>query len=259
MPIALTRAVPPTIGGCELTHLERTPIDFHAATAQHAAYERALQDLGCRVERVAFAPDAPDSVFIEDTAVVFDEIAVLTRPGAPSRRSELPAVAQTLERFRPLRRIEPPGTMDGGDVLQVGARVFVGTSSRTNDDGVAQLASIVGPLGYLVEKVRVNDCLHLKSAATVASHGLIIINPDWIDRSTFSDFDVIDVDRAEPFAANVVRVGDVVLCSAEAPRTRRLIEARGVQVTPVPSSELAKAEGALTCCSLLFADRSHRP
>ena len=126
MRVALTRAVPPTITACELTHLDREPIDVGLAVAQHAEYEATLRDLGARVERVDAAPDWPDSVFIEDTAVVVDEIAVLTRPGAPSRRSEVSAVAMALAQYRPIQTIVAPGTMDGGDVLQVGRRVFVG-------------------------------------------------------------------------------------------------------------------------------------
>jgi dimethylargininase len=252
--IALTRAVPPTITECELTHLCRAPIDVALAVAQHADYEAALTALGARVERVDPAPELPDSVFIEDTAVVFDEVAVLMRPGAPSRRSEVPAVAATLGRYRPIHSIVAPATMDGGDVLRAGRRVFVGRSLRTNDDGVRQLKAMLTPLGYIVDAVPVEQCLHLKSAVTAASDDLLVVNPAWIDPACFSGLQWVAIDPEEPSGANVVRVGDTVVCAASAPRTRVRIEARGLSVRAVDASELAKAEGALTCGSLIFTE-----
>ena len=256
MLVALTRPVPPSIVACELTHLSRAPIDVGMARAQHEQYEQALRDLGCRVERVAGAPDQPDSVFIEDTAIVFDELAIVTRPGAPSRRKEIEPVASALERYRRVRRIEAPATMDGGDVLCVGKRVFVGVSRRTSADGPDQLDALLAPLGYTVEGIRMERCLHLKSAVTAASDTLLVVNPEWIDCRELDGFDCIEVPPEEGFAANVVRIGAAVLCADGAPRTRRALEARGLDVRPVAASELAKAEGALTCCSLIFRQDS---
>ena len=215
-----------------------------------------LAALGARVERVEAAPDLPDSVFIEDAAVVFDEIAVLMRPGAPSRRREVDAVAAALGRYRPIQSIAAPGTMDGGDVLLAGRRVFVGVSRRTNDDGLRQLQAILEPLGYAVEGIPVERCLHLKSAVTAAGDDLLVLNPDWIDGARFGGLDWVAVDPDEPFGANVVRVGETVVCNASAPRTQARLEARGLAVHAVPASELAKAEGALTCCSLIFDERA---
>ncbi len=254
MLIALTRAVPPTIANCELTHVARAPIDLGRAVAQHAEYEAALGAFGARVERVDAAPDLPDSVFIEDTAVVFDEVAVLMRPGASSRRLEVDAVAATLERYRPTESIVSPGTMDGGDVLQAGRRVFVGLSLRTNRDAARQLQAILEPLGYTVEDVPVEECLHLKSAVTAATDDLLVLNPAWIDPAHFRGMQWVPIDRGEPSGANVVRVGTAVVCAASAPRTRERLESRGLTVRAVDASELAKAEGALTCGSLIFND-----
>src|SRR4051794_17978124 len=148
--IAFTREVSASIARCELTHLARTPIDLRRARAQHRAYEAALASLGCTVRRLPETPDLPDAVFVQDAALVFDEVAVVTRPGAESRRAETTTVAGALESFRPLRFIEPPGTLDGGDVVCFGRRVFIGQTARTNADGAGQLATILGPFGYMV-------------------------------------------------------------------------------------------------------------
>jgi dimethylargininase len=250
--IALTREISPAIARCELTHLERTPIDLEIARAQHAAYERTLAAAGCIVQRLEAAPDTPDSVFIEDIAIVFDEIAVITRPGAEARRAESPAVAEAVARHRPVRRIELPGTLDGGDVLRVGRTVFVGCSGRTNAAGIGQLRCTLRPLGYDVREVEVHGCLHLKSAMTAASDELLVMNPAWIPGADVTGFDVLEVHAEEAYGANVLRLGDRVLHAAAFPRTRERLEARGVRVESVDVSELAKAEGAVTCCSILI-------
>jgi dimethylargininase len=248
--IALTRAVPPSIADCELTHLTRTPIDYSRARAQHAAYERALEACGCRVQRLPDAPELPDSVFVEDAAVVFDEIAIVARPGAASRRAETASVAAALREWRPLAAIEAPGALDGGDVLRLGRRVFVGLSTRTNEHGARQLEQAIAPFGYRVTRVRVRECLHLKSAATAASAATVLLNPAWIDAQLFDDW--VAVDPGEPGAANVLCVGGRVLAAAAYPRTRARLAARGLSIVDVDASELAKAEGALTCCSLVI-------
>lgn len=249
---AFTRAISPRIVECELTHLDRTPIDVAAAQAQHAEYERVLASLGCTVEAVEPAPDQPDSVFIEDTAVVFDEIAVITRPGAESRRAETDAVARALAGLRPLARIVAPGTLDGGDVLVVGRRVFVGRTGRTNDAGIVQLRSALAPHGYTVTAVDVTGCLHLKTAVTAIDDGTVLVNPAWVDAAAFAPAAVITVDPAEPMGANVLRIGARLLYGADYPRTLARLRAHGADVTTVDASELAKAEGAVTCCSLVL-------
>ena len=148
MRIAVTRPVPESLARCELTHQARAPIDVDIATAQHDQYQEALRTLGCTLVHVAAAPDLADSVFVEDVAIVVDEVAIITRPGAESRRQECEAVAEVLSQYRPLRSIGPPGTLDGGDVLRLGRTLYVGLSTRTNEDGARQLATELAPLGY---------------------------------------------------------------------------------------------------------------
>ena len=252
MLVAVTRGVSPNIGHCELTHLEREPIDLDSATTQHSLYERMLHDLGCRVEHLDEEPDFPDSVFVEDIAVVLDESAVITRPGALSRRGERPSIEQALEPHRRLEHIRAPGILDGGDVLVVGRNIYVGLSTRSNAEAVQQLRALVAHEGHEVFEVGFRGCLHLKSAATAVSDDTLLVNPDWVDAGTFPDLACIPVDPTEPKAANVVRVGDTVLFAAAFPRTGERLSDAGFDVQPVEASELAKAEGALTCCSLLF-------
>ena len=251
-PMALTRDVSEAIVRCELTHRERAPIDVPRARDQHAAYEEALRAAGCTVQRVPAAPDLPDAVFVEDTALVFDEIAVMTRPGAESRRAELPPVEHALAAYRDLARIEEPATLDGGDVLVVDDRVFVGWSSRTNDAGIEQLRALLCPFGYTVDAVPVFDCLHLKSAVTAIGGRTLLINRAWTRAESFRDYDLVDVHPFEPFAANALRVGEQVIYPAEFPRTLERLERRDLHLQLVPTSELAKAEGGVTCCSLIL-------
>jgi len=252
--IALTRAVSPSIVRCELTHIGREPIDLELAYAQHARYERALADAGCTIEHVGGGEDLPDGVFVEDIAIVFDEVAIVTRPGAASRRAETPSVVRALTPHRPLAFIDAPATIDGGDVLVVGRRVFVGRSSRTNDAAVAQMRSRLEPHGYTVCTVPVHRCLHLKSAATALDDHTLLVNPAWLDGRPrpFGDLELVPVAPSEPGAANVARVGDRILCASAFPDTRRMLERRGVPLVALDMTELAKAEGAVTCCSLIL-------
>ena len=252
MMVALTRAVPDSLAQCELTHLERTPMDVARAAAQHALYEEALRTLGCTVRHVPAAHDLPDSVFVEDIAIVLDEVAVITRPGASSRRPERDGVASVLAEYRPLQWMEPPATLDGGDVLRVGKTLYVGLSTRTNDDGVRMLARGVGPFGYEVKAIRLAECLHLKSAVTALADDRLLCNPLWIDRGLFDGRDAIDVPPTEPHAANILTVGDSIICAAAHERTIDLLSRAGYRVCPVDVSELAKAEAGVTCCSVIL-------
>jgi dimethylargininase len=250
----MTREVSPAIVECELTHLDRTPIDLERARSQHCAYEHLLAELGCTIQHVEPAPQLPDSVFIEDTAIVLDELAIIARPGAPSRRREPEAVATALTRHRRLHFIRRPATLDGGDVLLVGRTLYVGRTPRTNDFGIKQLTEHVDAFGYTVRAAPVTGCLHLKSAITAVGESRLLINPEWTDPELFAAYQLIDVDPAEPFAANALWLGGTtVVFPAEFPRTRTRLEARGVDVHVVPADELAKAEGGVTCCSLVFA------
>lgn len=252
---AIVRGVPSSIDRCELTHLDRLPIDRDVAENEHGEYVRALVELGCRVVNLPALDDLPDSVFVEDTAVVVDELAILTRPGAESRRDEVETIAPTLAEYRPLVRIVAPATLDGGDVLRVGKRVWVGLSERTNQDGVDQLRSLLEPLGYSVRCLDVYGCLHLKTAVTAVRNGpepLLLINPEWIDREVFGQVATIDVDPSEPMAANALEINGTVLFPTQFERTKRRLTEFGLDVKVIPAAELAKAEGGLTCCSLLI-------
>ena len=251
MLLAFTRAVPPSIDRCELTHLQRTVIDAQLAGAQHERYEALLSRLGCDVRRLDPTPDLPDSVFVEDTAVVLDQLAVVARPGASSRRDETTSIAEALRPYRELHHIRPPATLDGGDVLRVGQRLFVGISARTTKEAVRQIEDAVKPFGYSVQSVEVRECLHLKSAVTAVADDLLLVNPAWVDDRIFEGLDTIDVDPEEPFAANVLRIGDELVCAEASSRTIETLRARGFVVHTVDMSELAKAEGGVTCCSVL--------
>src|SRR5262245_32632704 len=186
MRYALTREVSRAFDRCELTHLPRTPIDVDTAREQHRRYEECLEKLGCTLLRLPEAPEQPDSVFVEDTAVVVDEIAITTRPRTAPRREEVEAVAAALAPHREVLRIEAPGTLEGGDVLRIGRRVWVGLSSRTNREGVAQLRAALEPRGYRVVAVPVSGCLHLKTAVSQASEGVVLLNPGWVPEERFA-------------------------------------------------------------------------
>ena len=251
--LALVREVSPQLARCELTHLEREAIDAQRAMRQHRDYTQALQALGRSLEWLPPLPQYPDSVFVEDTAVVLAEIAVITRPGAPSRRGETPTVAEALEQRRRVAAIAAPGCLDGGDVLHIGRTLHVGASGRTNEAGIDQLARLLSPYGYRVGKVPLTGCLHLKSACSFIAPDVLLVNPGWVDSTTFGPLRVIAVDEREPQAANTLTIGGTTLVSAAYPHTRRRLEAAGVMTRVVDVSELHKAEGGLTCMSLLLA------
>lgn len=255
MRIAITRGVSPAVAECELTHLERRPIDYQRATAQHRAYEAALRELGCEVRALPADARLPDSVFVEDIAVVLDEVAILTRPGATSRRAETATLAPVLSSYRSVLSIEAPGTLDGGDVLRVDRAVYVGRTGRTNQAGIDQLTRVLAPYGYRVQGVDIRGCLHLKSAVTLVGSGTLLVNANWIEAEAFQECDIVAIDPAEPYAANGLLIGEQVMYPTSFPATARRLEQRGVRLVPLDVSELQKAEGAVTCCSLVFEDR----
>jgi dimethylargininase len=255
--IAVTRRISSAMMRCELTHLKRTVIDVALAQEQHRAYEQVLRDLGCRIESLAEEPELPDSVFVEDTAIVLDEVAVITRPGAASRRAETASIAAVLGKYRDLVRIESPGTLDGGDVLRVERSLYVGISSRSNDNGIAQLGALLLPFGYCVLPVAVQGCLHLKSAVTQVAADALLINSRYVERQEFPGMRFIEVDEAEPLGANALMLGSDVIYPLSCPRTAEVLRRHGIRVHTVAMSETEKAEGAVTCCSLLLS--SSRP
>jgi len=249
---AITRAVSPGIVHCELTFVPRQPIDLAKAQSQHRAYQRALEKAGARVISLPAEPALPDSMFVEDPALVLDELAVIFPLGTETRRAEAVSIAQALSKFRKLAHIELPGAAEGGDILRIGRRLFTGLSSRTNGEGIRQLRAILAPYGYEVLSASVTGCLHLKSAVTYIGRNTLLANRAWFDTKPFSGFEWIDVDPQEPHAANALLLGDTVIFPASFPLTRAHLEARGFEVAPLDISELQKAESGLTCSSLVF-------
>jgi dimethylargininase len=249
---AITRQVSPALAQCELSYIERQTIDLEKAGEQHRAYEAMLERHGARVISLPAEPDLPDSMFVEDPAIVLDEIAVMFPLGTESRRREAGSLAGAIGRFRKLEYVKLPGTLEGGDVLKIDRSLYVGVTRRSNGEGVRQLRSIVAPLGYEVTGVTVNGCLHLKSAVTFIGRNTLLANRKWFDDSAFEGYEWIEVDPSEAHAANALALGENVIFPGSFPRTRERIEARGFQVTPIDISELQKAESGLTCSSLIF-------
>jgi dimethylargininase len=254
MTIAITREVSSRFAECEITHIERVPIDVEIARAQHSNYVRALASLGCQIIELPEEPDLPDSVFVEDTAIVLREVAVITRPGAESRRSETESITRALLPYRALIHITEPGTLDGGDVLVLGKKIFVGLSTRSNLEAIKQMQEILDNYGYMVSGVELDGCLHLKSAITRVDDMTLLINTNWADASHFKDFNLIEIDPSEPYAANCLPIGDSVIFPTAFPKTCKRLEDKGFKLVTVDVSELAKAEGAVTCCSLIISD-----
>ena len=249
---AITRRVSPCIGNCELTYLTRQPIDIRRAHQQQQAYEQVLSDLGLQVISLPPEQELPDAVFVEDTAVVTDEIAVVTTMGCTARRREVDSISPVLEKYRRLQSINGAGVLEGGDVVQVGRILFVGVSTRTNENGIAELKEIVTPYDYEVRPVQVKGCLHLSTGCGFIGRNTILANPSWVDLSPFEGFEIINVAPSEPWGANALTLADHVLISAASPETAARVRERGFRVLPVEISEFEKAEGGLTCLSLIF-------
>ena len=254
---AFTRAVSPLLSDCELTHLERVPIDHARAARQHAAYEQALSEAGFALLRLPDLPDHPDAVFVEDTALLLGRHAVILRPGAASRAGETASTAAGLAAHFELHRLED-GYVDGGDVLTIGDAIYVGLSTRTDAAGIAELRRIAAPLGYRVIEAELRDCLHLKTGATLAGPGasgapVLLYNPRCVDPAQFAGLEPLAVDARESAAANCLRAGDTLILPAGNPRTAGLLRDRGFDVAEVDVSELQKAESGVTCMSLIDA------
>jgi dimethylargininase len=252
---AFTRAVSPKLAECELTHLERVPVDAAAAAVQHSAYERALSGAGFEIIRLPDLPDHPDAVFVEDTALLFGGHAIILRPGAASRANETPSTAAGLAAHFQLHHLQD-GFLDGGDVLRIGQTIYVGRSTRTDASGIAELGRIAAPLGYRVVEARLRDCLHLKTGATLAGRDsggtpVLLFNPRCVDPAQFADVEPMAVDEREPAAANCLRVGEKLIVHAGNPRTAEALTGRGFNVVEVDVSELQKAEAGVTCMSLI--------
>lgn len=252
MAIAITREVSSRFNECEITHIDRTPIDVNLARTQHRKYIQALEKAGCQVIELPEEPDLPDSVFVEDTAFILPEVAVITRPGADSRKPETESIAQALTPYRPLVHVTEPATIDGGDVLVLGRNIFVGLSTRSNLTAIEQLQDLLNDYGYKVTGVQLTDCLHLKSAVTRVDDKTLLINKSWVAPSCFEDYQLIEIDPSEPYAANCLSIDNTIIYPTSFPQTYQKLEQTGFHITAVNLDELAKAEGAVTCCSLII-------
>lgn len=252
MDIAVMREVSLNIIDCEINNITRIPIDPFEAKKQHDHYADTLRDLGYKIHMIKADDNLPDSVFIEDTAVVLDELAIITRPGAASRRAETDAVANALIVYKNLEHINSTGTLDGGDVLRVGRTLYVGKSCRSSAVGISLLRDIVKPYGYEVISVPVEGCLHLKSAVTQVAENKLLLNPSWVNPEHFRDIVCLTVDPSESYGANALFIKDATVYATAFPRTRRMLINQGLNVISIDMSELAKAEGGITCCSIIL-------
>lgn len=249
---ALTRAVSASLSDCELSFLDRRPIDVAGARVEHHGYEDLLRRLGLEVVALPPLDDLPDAVFVEDTAIVVDEIAVLTQPGAASRGPEVASVGQALARWRRVVPLGGTGTLDGGDVLRADRQFYVGLSRRTNAAGAASLGAALSPFGYGVTPVPVTGCLHLKTAASYLGQNRMLVHRPWFDASLLSGFQLFDAPADEEWGVNVLVIGSDVVMAAGFPRTRELLERLGLRTHEVAFTELLKAEAGVTCESIVF-------
>ena len=249
---AITRAVSSALTNCELSFIDRKPIDMAKARAQHHTYEVLLGKLGAKVISLPEEPDLPDSMFVEDPAIVLDEVAIICTLGTETRRREATTIAAALEKFRKLAHIKLPGTLEGGDVLRVGKKIYVGVTRRSNPEGIRQLAVLVSTFGHELTAVPVTGCLHLKSAVTFLGRNTLLANRTWFDANRLEGFEWVDVHPAEPHAGNALQIDDSVIYPASFQRTAALISQKGFRLELLDISELQKAESGLTCSSLLF-------
>ncbi len=251
-PTALVRSVPNSFSAA-LVMGERPSIDVGKARVQHHRYQEVLETAGYTLRMVDADEDHPDCPFIEDVVVVLDSLAVVTRPGAPERRGETGPVAEMAESLLPIRRIQEPGTIDGGDVLRIGPMVFVGSSARTNSEGISQIAKFAAEDGLTVVAVPVSGVLHLKSAVAALDDETVLIDPDCVDVGQFARYRLLEKAQGEGHLASVLRLrtGQLAVTTAAPATTQRLCGA-GYEVIVVDSSEFQAADGGLTCLSVLI-------
>jgi len=252
MLIAITRPPSPSIADCQLTHIGRDPIDVPLALEQHRAYRRLLAELGAEVVTLDPLPEHPDGVFIEDAVITLDEVAVLCRMGAPSRRDETSALEPVIAAYRQTHRMTAPATLEGGDVILAGRTLFVGRSSRSNDAGAEQLRAFTEPLGYRVVQIDVRGCLHLSTGASHLGENVILSNPGWVDTGAFEGCTIIPVEPDDPWAANTMLINGVVVMPESSRATAAMLRGLGYSVRTVDISEMMKAEGSITCMRQLF-------
>ena len=251
---AVTRGISPNMASCELTYRLREEIDLQKANYQLAHYRDLLRRWDVNLLTIPASESYPDCCFVQDTAVVLDEVCIIASMGAGSRRGEVSEVERLVSPFRKIKPILPPATLDGGDVVQVGKRLFVGHSKRTNARGIAALSTIVEPFGYVVVPVKVDGGLHLTTGCGVVNEETVLLNPHWVDAEAFRGLRRLTVPDEEPWAANTIHVNNFVCIEEGAPRTIELVEPYTRCIETLDISEFRKAEGSLSCLSLIFRD-----
>lgn len=249
---AITRGPSGRLADCELSFVERQAIDVERARAQHREYQAALRAAGVRVIELPALDQLPDSSFVEDTAVVLDELAIMAPLGSAARVAESAFMADELARYRSIQRLESPATLEGGDVVQFDRTLYVGQTARTNGAAVEQLRSVLAKHGYRVTAVPVSGCLHLKTACSRLDDMTVLVNPECLDAAVFDGVSIVPVPADEAAGANVLHAGETVIVPASAPVTRAFLEGRGFRTLAVDISEFEKAEAGLTCLSLVF-------
>jgi dimethylargininase len=250
--VAITHVPSPNMQRGERTFVDHAEVDYELSLRQHAAYRGALERCGANVIVLDVNRTMPDCVFVEDTAIVLRELAVMMSPGAESRRAEPAGIEPALRQFREIKRIKRPATIDGGDVVVAGRSVYVGESPRTNGDGVRALRETLAPFGYTVTGVPVRGCLHLKTACSALPDGRFLVNRDWIDVGVLPAEKLVSVPDDEPWAGDVLVIGNRIILSDAFPHTAELLGSFGFETLPVAVSEFAKVEGGVTCLSLVF-------
>lgn len=250
----ITHKPSPSLEQCELTFVDSKPIDINKAQKEHEAYCEMLKQCGANIITLEDNMDLPDSVFVEDPIIVFDEVAVLTSMGVESRRKESELMEKTFSQYREIKRIELPAQIEGGDVLKIGKKVFVGKSARTNAQGIRDLREIMTPYGYEVIAVKVSGCLHLKTGCTALDEETILLNPEWLDSKVFVGFRQVIVPKEEPFGANILKINDTICMNEAFAKTIELVKSLGYKVKTTDITEFVKAEAGLTCMSVPFLE-----
>lgn len=249
---AIVRNVPNSYQQC-VTSFHDTPlINVDIAKQQHQQYCKTLSQLGLKLIRIDADDALPDCCFTEDPAIVFGDLAIITYPGTPTRVAETVEMEKTLLQLKKIYHITPPATLEGGDVLKIGKNIFIGNSKRTNEEGIKQVAAIIEPKGYKVTPVKIWNTLHLKSVCTYLGNNCIILSEGYLDDEIFYAFDKIIVPKEEGYCANILEINGKVLIPKGFPKTKSLIEYKGFSVIELEMSEIEKAEGALTCLSIIF-------
>ncbi len=226
--------------------------NYEMVLEQHQAYVEALKSIGLTVIELDPLPDYPDAHFVEDTAVVTPEVAIITNPGAPSRQGEEKSIASVLEQYRQIEHIQAPGTIDGGDVLMIGKHFLIGISERTNQQGAEQIGRILEKYGNTHTTIPVGAGLHFKSSVNIVSNNTLVVTQDFVNHEALKAYNKIAVDHKESYAANTLWINDHLLVPKGFPNTNTKLEALGRPIVELDVSEMQKMDGGLTCLSIRF-------